>query len=63
MGRRLGGHKSPSEAVLALCLMLAFWAPDPDRLDALFRQPGALPFHPDLAPTRHAEKAALRAAT
>jgi putative DNA primase/helicase len=35
------GYGSNSEADLALCAMLAFWTgPDPERIDALFRQSG-----------------------
>jgi putative DNA primase/helicase len=37
------GYASPSEADLALCGLLAFWAgPDPARIDHLFRQSGLM---------------------
>lgn len=37
------GHKSDSEADLALCGALAFWCgPDPGRIDRLFRQSGLM---------------------
>src|SRR5262245_3175536 len=32
------GYDSPSNADLALCVMLAFWTPDPAQIDRLFRQ-------------------------
>jgi len=36
-----GDYRSPSEADLALCSMLAYWiGPDPGRIDLLFRQSG-----------------------
>jgi hypothetical protein len=39
----LAGHKSNSEADLALCNILAFWTgPDPARIDRLFRQSGLM---------------------
>lgn len=37
----IDGYDSPSEADLALCNLLAFWAgPDPDRIERLFSQSG-----------------------
>jgi putative DNA primase/helicase len=36
------GYPSPSEADLALCMLLAFWTQDPDQLDRLFRQSGLM---------------------
>jgi putative DNA primase/helicase len=32
------GYPSPSEADLALCMLLAFWTRDPDQIDRLFRE-------------------------
>ena len=40
-GGDASGYKSSSEADAALCALLAFWAgPDPERIDALYRQSG-----------------------
>jgi primase-polymerase (primpol)-like protein len=35
-------HSSPSEADLALCILLAFWAQDAAQIDRLFRQSGLM---------------------
>jgi hypothetical protein len=42
-GGDLGPHRSPSEADMDLCGMLAFWAgPHPDQIDRLFRSSGLM---------------------
>ena len=57
------GYASDSEADLALCSLLAFYFPDPERLDTMFRRSGRYRAKWDRADYRAATSALLQRRT